>query len=308
MSVGASGAVKQARLRTLKASQWTARVLVAGAFALSSVALCQLAMSAHIPGWLAWIWPICTDGMIFQSTTSAMALGGRKDPDALSARRWFQWMTGVGVTVSVAANGLHAWTMLGNKLTWWEVTAVAVVPPILLLIATHGVTLLAGLDDVASLGDDQAAEQEAAEPQLPQVRIERVDRPAHLEQQQSISLVESEPHQAISAKPAAQLPVVAEQQVALEPAAADQPPQRPATIQRDPERVLTAQQLAAAEVPVSEIADKLGVSTRTVRRYLRVEVEETTVTPPQPQEPQPQERPQLFAVSARDTELEVINA
>ncbi|MGY5308201.1 hypothetical protein [Nocardia gipuzkoensis] len=72
-------------------------------------------------------------------------------------------------------------------------------------------------------------------------------------------------------------------------------PRRSVT-KRDPVAVLTAQQLAAAEVPVPDIANKLGVSTRTVRRYLTVEVEETTTT-------QPQQRPQLVAV--RDDEREI---
>ncbi|MGY1969752.1 hypothetical protein ACW9HH_36515 [Nocardia gipuzkoensis] len=71
---------------------------------------------------------------------------------------------------------------------------------------------------------------------------------------------------------------------------------RPAVAKRDPVAVLTAQQLAAAEVPVPAIADKLGVSTRTVHRYLKVTVEETTTE-------QPQQRPQLVAV--RDDEREI---
>ncbi len=290
--------VQEARLRSLKVSKWTARVLVAGAFALSSVALDQLAMAAHIPSWLAWIWPVCVDGMIFQASTSVMALAGRKESDALRARKWFQWMIGGGVATSVAANALHAWTMLGNSLTWWQVTAVAVVPPILLLVATHGVTILAGLDSPTSLAADTAVrpEQEAAaepaDPVLPRITVERVE---------SVE-VESAPQQAISADLEPPLPVVAEQQVALEPA---KPASRPAASQRDPERVIKAQQLAAAGEPVDVIAEQLEVSTRTVRRYLRVEVEETTVTTPQAQAP---ERPQLFAVPAdRELELEVVN-
>ncbi|MGV9542335.1 hypothetical protein ACWEQA_04065 [Nocardia sp. NPDC004085] len=74
-------------------------------------------------------------------------------------------------------------------------------------------------------------------------------------------------------------------------------PRRTVT-KRDPVAVLTAQQLAAAEVPVPDIANKLGVSTRTVRRYLTVEVEETTTT-----QQQSQQRPQLVAV--RDDEREI---
>jgi hypothetical protein len=287
--------VQDARLRSLKVSKWTARVLVAGAFALSSVALDKLAMAAHIPGWLAWIWPVCVDGMIFQASTSVMALAGRKDSEARRARRWFAWMIGGGVATSVAANGLHAWTMLGHALTWWQVTAVAIVPPILLLVATHGVTILAGLDDVASLGEDQdRPEQEAvAEPVLPRITVERADEP--------VEAIESAPQQAISAEPEPQPLVVAEQQVALEPATAGHLSRPAGASQRNPERVIQAQQLHAAGEPVDVIAERLEVSTRTVRRYLRVEVTETTVTPLPAAE-----RPQLFAVGDHELEREVV--
>jgi DNA-binding NarL/FixJ family response regulator len=67
--------------------------------------------------------------------------------------------------------------------------------------------------------------------------------------------------------------------------------------------VLQAKELAAAGEPVAVIAERLEVSTRTVRRYLQVEIEETTVHPSQ-------ERPQLFAVadrSDRSEGLEVVN-
>lgn len=287
--------VQEARLRSLRVSKWTARVLVAGAFALSSVALDQLAMAAHIPAWLAWIWPVCVDGGIFQASTSVMALAGRREPDALRARRWFQWMIGGGVTVSVAANALHAWTMLGNALAWWQVTAVAVVPPILLLVATHGVTILAGLDSPTSLDatEDRPEQEAAADPVVPRIVVERAD--------EQVEVLESAPQQAISAELEPRLPVVAEQQVALEPATAGHP-SRPTASQRNPERVAKAQELHAAGEPVDVIAERLEVSTRTVRRYLRVEVEETTVTTPQTPE-----RPQLFAVADRELELEVVN-
>ncbi|MBF6150287.1 DUF2637 domain-containing protein [Nocardia nova] len=285
--------VQKARLRALKVSKWCARVLVAGAFALSAVALDQLAVAAHIPPWLAWIWPVVIDGSIYQSTTAVMALAGRTDEAALTARRWFQFVIGGGVLVSVAANALHAWTKLGHDLNWWQVTAVAIVPPILLLVATHGVTILGGLDTAVEVGEDTDASEDRD-------NVERAPGPAHI----TVERVEAEPvaeAEAPEAIPAPQ-PTVEEPQKSLEAAPADRQPRRPVVTQRDPERVLAAQQLAAEEVPVPEIADKLGVSARTVRRYLKVEVEETTVT-----DSQPQERPQLFAVADRVEELEVVN-
>ncbi|MBF6209284.1 DUF2637 domain-containing protein [Streptomyces gardneri] len=282
-------AVAEARLRALKVSKWCARLLVGGAFALSAVSLTALAQAAHIPTWLAWIWPVVIDGSIYQASTAVMALAGRTEQEAKDARKWFQWVIGGGVAVSVAANGLHAWTTIGHPLTWWQVTAVAVVPPILLLVATHGVTLLGGLDNVVAVDQAESVEQAGPEPAPQRVTIERVEPVAEVEQERAIE-VEVTP----------QLPARVEPQVSLEAATAGHPPRRPAAPQRDPERVLQAKELAAAGEPVAVIAERLEVSTRTVRRYLQVEIEETTVHPPQ-------DRPQLFAVADRSEGLEVVN-
>jgi Protein of unknown function (DUF2637) len=263
-------AVAEARSRSIRTARMTARVLVVGAFALSSVALCELAMAARIPAWLAWIWPVCVDGLIFQAAQAVSALAGRKDSDALSARRWFQWMIGGGVTVSVLANGLHAWMMIGHELTWWQVTLVAIVPPILLLVATHGVTILAGVEVVDGIGEGLG--------ELGDAEQAGVAQPRAIEQQPAPQLSAPEP------------------QAALEPVTARQRSRRPAATQRDPARVVQAKELAAAGEPVEVIAKQLEVSTRTVRRYLRVEVTETV-----------EQRPQLFAVENRDPGLEVVS-
>ena len=226
--------VQQARLRTLKVSQWCARVLVAGAFALSAVALWELATDAHIPWWLAWIWPVCVDGSIYQASSATMALAGRTEPEAKDARKWFQWVIAGGVAVSVAANALHAWTTLpGNTLTWWQVTAVAIVPPILLLVATHGVTILAGLE-ASEKTRDTAGDHTEVEPAAP-----------------------------------AEEPNVAPERSTGEPAPQVQ---RRSGGPRDPMRVLAAKRLAEQETPVEVIAERLEVSTRTVRRYLKAEI------------------------------------
>ncbi|MEU4843292.1 DUF2637 domain-containing protein [Nocardia testacea] len=248
-------AVTEARLRALKVSKWCARLLVAGAFALSAVALTELATDAHIPWWLAWIWPVVIDGSIYQASTAVMALAGRAEEEAHTARRWFQWVIAGGVAVSVAANGLHAWTAIGNSLTWWQITAVAVVPPILLLVATHGVTILAGLDNITADAEQHQDEDTA-------------DRPATAE-----AIAPAEPVVAAPEVPTGPTSVVEEERVQSQ-RQAEVAPSRKGASQRDPVRVLTAQRLAEQEMPVEVIAERLEVSTRTVRRYLKAEVPE----------------------------------
>ena len=253
-------AVTEARLRALKVSKWCARVLVAGAFALSAVALTELATDAHIPWWLAWIWPMVIDGSIYQASTAVMALAGRAEPEAKDARRWFQWVIAGGVAVSVAANGLHAWTTIGNSLTWWQIGAVAIVPPILLLVANHGVTILAGLDNITA----DAEQHQADEPV----------RPATAETSAAAEPVVAEPEVSVEPEqnPVPWLPGLEQQ--AQELAATRR---RPAGAgHRDPARVLTAKRLAEQETPVEIIAERLEVSTRTVRRYLKAEIPEVS--------------------------------
>lgn len=251
-------AVQKARLRALKTSRWCARGLVLGAFLLSSVALAQLAADAHIPLYLAWIWPLVVDGAIYQATTAVMALGDRKEPEAVDARRWFQWMLTGGVMVSVAANVLHAWTMLGNELAWWQIAAIAVAPPLLLMVGTHGATILAGLDQESPTAEQKPnAENGQAQEQPQEALAEHVESAAQ--------------GSAAGPDPVAARPTV-EQQVSD---VAEQPQRRSAGGgHRDPARVLTAKRLAEQETPVEIIAERLEVSTRTVRRYLNAEVPE----------------------------------
>ncbi|MEU5410507.1 sigma factor-like helix-turn-helix DNA-binding protein [Nocardia asteroides] len=260
--------VQKARLRALKVSRLCAKVLVAGAFALSGVALWQLAVAAHIPWWLAWIWPVVIDGSIYQSSTAVMALAGRTDDAAQAARRWFQWMIGGGVALSMAANGLHAWTMIGNQLSWWQIAIVAVVPPLLLLAATHGVTILAGLDAVdtlaevgAEVDEGQAVIDAEVEPEPSRVTVERVAEAAPVVEHQAV--VEAAPQRAIEPAGAQIEKSVSD---ALDAATKGHSPRRTT---RDPEQVRRALELAGNGLSSKEIAAELAVTDRTVRRYLK---------------------------------------
>ncbi|MBF6205941.1 hypothetical protein IU483_17850 [Streptomyces gardneri] len=169
----------------------------------------------------------------------------------------------------------------------WPVTVLVACLPVACLgmgvALGHMITRDAETDETATDEVDAAADLAA---EIERLRAALADRAAETATAAAAAAPEPEPEPE---------PVSGIDHVIDAGSKAIESPRRPVT-KRDPVAVLTAQQLAAAEVPVPDIANKLGVSTRTVRRYLTVEVEETTTE-------QPQQRPQLVAV--RDDEREI---
>ncbi|WP_051498924.1 DUF2637 domain-containing protein [Nocardia sp. BMG51109] len=121
---------------------WVRRVAVlvtvtigSAAFALSFAALRELAIMAHTPAGLAWLWPVIVDGTIIQATVSMLVLASNPQ------RRWFLWVLAAGVLVSITGNSVHA-AMAGDQLPWWAAALVAAVAPVSLLVDTHGLSVL----------------------------------------------------------------------------------------------------------------------------------------------------------------------
>jgi len=111
-----------------------------GSFVLSFTALADLAARAGIPERLAWLWPLIVDGTILQATMAVVALAGLEDQQR--NRRYFWIVLSVSAAVSVVANGWHAALPGSAPLSPWLAAAIAVVAPISLLAATHGLSLL----------------------------------------------------------------------------------------------------------------------------------------------------------------------
>ena len=173
--------VALSRLRTLRLTRAGAALIVVGSFAVSFLALKALATKAHIPAQLTWVWPGIVDLTTVIATAAVMSLSGRTDPDALKARRYFQWVLGGTVLVSVIGNGLHSWAA-DKPLAGWQAAAVAVVPPLLLLVATHGVTILGGLARIQTAEEIEPATDAGHQvneqiDKLPQVTLERIEEP-----------------------------------------------------------------------------------------------------------------------------------
>ncbi|MFE1592145.1 DUF2637 domain-containing protein [Nocardia sp. NPDC058705] len=116
---------------------WSAVLVIAGigaaAFVLSFAALQDLAIIAGTHPKLAWLFPVIVDGTIVQATMAVIVLG----PNA-PERAWFSRVLLVGAAVSVGSNAIHAY-ITGHGIGG---AFMAAIPPLALLIDTHGLALL----------------------------------------------------------------------------------------------------------------------------------------------------------------------
>ncbi|GAB2564170.1 DUF2637 domain-containing protein [Leucobacter ruminantium] len=126
-------------------SWWAAQVAVTGtviiavgAFWLSFVALTDLARMAGIGGERAWIWAVIVDGVIVISTVAVFSLDGHGW--RIVAYPWTLLALSAGV--SVVANIVHSVLQAPPEVPAVLAGAIAAVPPLTLLAATHLTVLL----------------------------------------------------------------------------------------------------------------------------------------------------------------------
>ncbi|MGV0744969.1 DUF2637 domain-containing protein [Mycolicibacterium sp. XJ870] len=112
-----------------------------GSFVLSFAALRDLAARAGWPPNLASVWPLIVDGAILMATMAVVALAPYSDRDR--DRRFFWAVLVASAAVSIGGNALHAVIPKGVPLSSWLAAAIAMVPPVMLLASTHGLSLLA---------------------------------------------------------------------------------------------------------------------------------------------------------------------
>ncbi|MGO4614409.1 DUF2637 domain-containing protein [Nocardia sp. 2YAB30] len=117
-------------------ARWSAVLVVVvigvAAFVLSFAALQDLAVKAHTPERLAWLFPVIVDGTIIQATIAVLALA---DSDG---RKWFECVLVAGAAVSIGGNIAHA-LVSGHGV---GAAVLAVIAPAALLIDTHGLAVL----------------------------------------------------------------------------------------------------------------------------------------------------------------------
>lgn len=122
--------------RSVRWARWSAVLIVVvigiAAFVLSFAALYDLAVQAHTPPELAWLFPVIVDGTIIQATIAVLALADSPE------RTFFTRVLIAGATVSIGGNIAHAVTS-GHGI---GAAVLAVIAPAALLLDTHGLAVL----------------------------------------------------------------------------------------------------------------------------------------------------------------------
>lgn len=139
-----------------------------GSFLLSFAALRDLASRAGWPPLLASVWPLIVDGAILMATMAVVALAPY--PERGRDRRFFWAVLVASAAVSIGGNAMHAVIPKGIPLSGWLAAAIAMVPPVMLLASTHGLSLLARAPSPESMSEDAPpqAEPGVAEPVPPE--------------------------------------------------------------------------------------------------------------------------------------------
>jgi len=208
--------------------------LGAAALCLSYSALADIAARAGLGDWQAAVWPLVVDGLIIAATRAAVTL------DAGPARRYAWFLLWAAVGVSIAGNVAHLLLPPGPAHPGVAAT-VAVVPPVAALALTHlAIVRARALAGTSTGGDKHRPENIITEP------IDGDDAPA--------------------STASAQLTVVP----AAEPAPINGHDDAPVD-ERDALRH-RARQLHEAGLSNYAIADEIGRSEATVRRWLAMSV------------------------------------
>ncbi|WKG08248.1 DUF2637 domain-containing protein [Nocardia sp. PE-7] len=122
--------------KSVRWARWSAVLIVlvigGAAFVLSFAALRDLAVRAHTPTHLAWLFPVIVDGTIIQATIAVLALADSPE------RSFFTRVLIAGATVSIGGNIAHALVSGHGALA----AILAVIAPAALLLDTHGLAVL----------------------------------------------------------------------------------------------------------------------------------------------------------------------
>nr|WP_172687875.1 DUF2637 domain-containing protein [Prescottella equi]ARX59560.1 putative bacteriophage excisionase [Prescottella equi] len=134
---------------------WAALTLTSmiclASFILSFVALADLLHMTGQPRELSYLFPVIIDGTILQATISILWLAGNDDRG--KERRFFWTVLAVAAGVSIAGNALHAWVSHAPDFDPLLAAAISTIPPISLLAASHGLTILARTPKRAPAGE-----------------------------------------------------------------------------------------------------------------------------------------------------------
>ena len=233
--------------------------LAAGAFSLSFTSLMHLALRCNVEASQAWEWPLIVDGTIVVATVGAVAKSGHKGTG-------YAWLLlAAGSLVSVTGNALQAIRLPSDEPPW-VAAAVAMIPPIALLASTHMTVILIRPDEPKPTPHpDQATPAETPSAVL-------VTPAAHNPQTPSIGVSVGD----VVPTGIPQRPASAGASSLSSYTGTRTAPRRQAVDGDDPDgdgsrtfKAEKAQSMRLAGFSTAEIADALGVSTGSVRRYLK---------------------------------------
>ncbi|MFD3463735.1 DUF2637 domain-containing protein [Nocardia fluminea] len=108
-----------------------------GAFAMSVVALTDLAGSHGVPDYQAWLLPIVLEGLVLAATAGTVSLSSKS-----AAYAWVLMI--LSMLTSATGNVVHAYLGAGSVTNLDSVVAmvIAAIPPLWLLLSTHLTVLL----------------------------------------------------------------------------------------------------------------------------------------------------------------------
>jgi len=223
-------------------------LLALAAFSLSFTALMHLADRSGVNPVQAWEWPLIVDGVIVVATVSVVALSGRKGTG-------YAWLLLVcAALVSVGGNVAQA-VRLSTEEPTWIAASVATIPPLVLLAATHMTVIL-----TRPGANQPPAGAMAAQLVTPSLGVNLVEPmpaavpPAQTPQGDDVVSSAKDLVRGVDAAPVSDQPVLPDDEFGDEPSTL---------------RAEKAQMLREAGLSTTEIALALGVSTGSVRRYLK---------------------------------------
>ncbi|MFD4268137.1 DUF2637 domain-containing protein [Rhodococcus sp. NPDC058481] len=239
-------------------------VICIASFVLSFVALADLLMQTGQPKNLSYLFPVMIDGTILMSTIALVHLSG--DDDRKKDRTFFWFVLVIGASVSIAGNALHAYISHAPGFDPRLAAVISAIPPIALLAASHGMTILARRPKAiaAAVGQPAASPRPAESPRAVAIAATAPDI-SEVEAPEPVGEGSIQPESAHSDVPASWVDDELTAAIATRSAESGD---TPLTFMNDDERREYAVRQYASGIKPPVIAKDLGYAPSTVYRWI----------------------------------------
>lgn len=139
-----SSLVQKRNKRIFRWSVAITAVICMASFALSFVALWDLAMGIGLERWITWLFPVFIDGLMIMATISMVNIASDHTKAGVKDRKFFRNVLIFGAAASIAGNAYHAFTNAPGGFHPVVAAMIASLAPISLLLASHGLVILNG--------------------------------------------------------------------------------------------------------------------------------------------------------------------